>query len=162
MELACLDVDYRNGGAQAACVSFQAWTDAIPSRETVCSVDSVPDYQPGEFYLRELPCLLAVLERLPTRPDLLVVDGYVWLGPERPGLGAHLFQAVGLPVIGVAKTAFRCEAAEVYRGESRKPLLVTSQGIEIEAAAKAIESMHGPFRLPTLLKRVDQLCRTVI
>ena len=62
---------------------------------------------PGEFYLRELPPLRAVLEDL-SGLGLLVVDGYADLDPSgRPGLGARAHAEFGLPVIGVAKSRFR-------------------------------------------------------
>jgi len=32
-------------------------------------------------------------------------------------------------------------------------------GVDSQAAAACIQRMHGPSRLPTLLKRVDRLCR---
>jgi deoxyribonuclease V len=66
-----------------------------------------------------------------------------------------------VPVIGVAKTAFHASrlAVPVLRGESRRPLLVTTVGVEVHDAAACIQRMHGPSRLPTLLKRVDRLCR---
>ena len=47
---------------------------------------------------------------------------------------------------------------EVVRGESKKPLLVTSTG-DLDEAARAIATMAGPYRVPHLLKRVDQLVR---
>jgi len=43
--------------------------------------------RPGEFYLRELPPLRAVLDDLSGVAGLLVVDGYTDLDPgDRPGL----------------------------------------------------------------------------
>jgi deoxyinosine 3'endonuclease (endonuclease V) len=67
----------------------------------------VAPYRPGEFYLRELPPLRAVLED-PSGLSLLVVDGYADLDPAgRPGLGAHAHAEFGIPVIGVAKSRFR-------------------------------------------------------
>ena len=67
----------------------------------------VPPYQPGQFYLRELPPLHAVLDGLDGM-RLLIVDGYADLDPSgRPGLGAWAYAEFGVPVIGVAKTAFR-------------------------------------------------------
>jgi Endonuclease V len=64
----------------------------------------VPPYRPGEFYLRELPPLRAVLDGL-SGLGLLVVDGYADLDPDgRPGLGAHAHAEFGIPVIGVAKS----------------------------------------------------------
>jgi deoxyribonuclease V len=75
-------------------------------------------YQPGEFYLRELPPLRAVI---PAGGELgpIVVDGYVDLDPDgRPGLGAHVHAEFGVPVVGVAKSAFRTatHAVPVCRG----------------------------------------------
>jgi deoxyribonuclease V len=47
----------------------------------------------------------------------------------------------------------------VQRGHSRRPLYVSAAGIDAETAARYIQDMHGTYRLPTLLRRVDQLCR---
>ena len=35
-----------------------------------------------------------------------------------------------------------------------------SLGSDVEEAARCVGSMHGPYRIPTLLRQVDQLCRT--
>jgi deoxyribonuclease V len=162
--IACVDVDYRDHEAVAACVLFRAWADGHSAGELVERIARVEPYQPGQFYRRELPCLLAVLGRVPDPLEAVVVDGYVWLRDEHsPGLGAHLHQALGraVPVIGVAKTCFQSAGAAkaVVRGGSHKPLYVTAAGIDAEAAAQHVKDMHGPFRIPTLLKQVDQLCR---
>jgi len=158
----CVDVDYRDTIAVAAGVWFRGWTASEPELEVVTTLDEVAPYQPGEFYRRELPCVLAVLERGPV-PEVVVVDGYVWLGPERPGLGAHLYQALGerTAVVGVAKYRFvgAMDAVPVYRGNSRSPLYVTAAGVSVEEAAGWVERMHGPYRVPTMLRRVDQLAR---
>jgi deoxyribonuclease V len=160
-----VDVDYRAEGAVAACVLFRAWNDAASAGDLIERIAQVAPYEPGQFYKRELPCLLAVLSRVQEPLEAVVVDGYVWLADEcRPGLGAHLHQALGsaTPVIGVAKTRFASArlAVEVRRGQSNRPLHVSAVGMDASLAAGFIASMHGAFRLPTLLKRVDQLCRT--
>jgi deoxyribonuclease V len=160
---ACVDAHYEPTAARGACVLFHDWSDAAPARELVASVPAPADYEPGKLYLRELPCLLAVLERVKEPLELVIVDGYVWLdADEKPGLGAHLHAAMRVPVVGVAKTAFKGGdfAVPVLRGTSRKPLFVTAVGIAPEEAARCVEGMHGPHRLPTLLKRVDQLARS--
>jgi deoxyribonuclease V len=162
--IAFLDVDYRAAAAVAAAVLATDWADPTPAVELVARIPEVAEYVPGEFYRRELPCLLAVLDQCSQRPDVIVVDGYVWLGPDRPGLGARLFDALGqtIPVIGVGKTCFRSAvdvATPVYRAGSRQALWVTSAGIDQAVAAMAVQAMHGPHRLPTLIKRVDHLCR---
>ncbi len=107
--------------------------------------------------------MLAVLGKLPPF-DVVVIDGYVWLGgPDKPGLGAHLYEALGrqTAVVGVAKTRSKGaeNACEVFRGNSKRPLFITAAGLSQDCAAEHIRSMHGLYRIPTLLKRVDELCR---
>jgi hypothetical protein len=76
----------------------------------VSVVPSVEPYVPGEFYRRELPCILRVLETISESIDVIVVDGYVWLEGTRPGLGAHLFDTLGtkVAIICVAKDPSEC------------------------------------------------------
>ena len=165
--LACIDVDYRSesGPAVSACLLFRSWLDPEPTAERVAVVDRIAPYKPGSFYLRELPCALAVLELVPEPLEAVVVDGYVWLdGDGRQGMGAHLYETLGrrVPVVGVAKNPFKgSEHAEpVLRGRSEKPLFVTAAGMDPVEAAGQVRTMHGAFRVPTLLRRVDRLCRT--
>ena len=164
--LACLDVDYTPERVCAACVTFADWGSAEPIAEYTARVPpgAAGDYVPGEFYKRELPALLAVLAEVDlTRIDTLIVDGYVWLGAERPGLGKHLYAALqgGHPVVGVAKNPFagNTEAAAIHRGDSLKPLYITVEGCDLLDAAARVKGMHGPYRFPTQLRRADQACR---
>jgi deoxyribonuclease V len=162
--LACLDVDYRDEGAVAACVLFRDWADEHPAAERVERIARVEPYEPGQFYRRELPCLLAVLGTVAEGLEAVVIDGYVWLHDETtPGLGGHLYEALGraVPVVGVAKTCFLSATAArpVLRGGSARPLYVTAVGVSADEAASRVRDMHGPYRIPALLKRVDQLCR---
>jgi deoxyribonuclease V len=160
--LVAVDVDYREAGAVAAGIWFRGWSAPEIEAEIVTRLAEVAPYRPGEFYRRELPCLLAVLERGPAA-EVVVVDGYVWLGPGRPGLGAHLFEALGgrTVVVGVAKSRFAgaTEAVPVYRGASRSPLYVTAVGVGATEAAGWVTRMAGPYRVPEMLKRADQLAR---
>ena len=161
MLVVCVDVDYREIGAQATGLWFRDWaSDLIEVQASVGFPDAAP-YEPGAFYRRELPCLLGLLALGP-KADVVVVDGYVWLRDGAKGLGAHLHDAVGGIVIGVAKTRFASatDAVEVRRGASRSPLFVSAVGMPVELAAASIAAMHGPFRVPTLLKRVDGLARS--
>ena len=92
--IACVDVDYRNENAVAACVIFRQWTDAEPTNEYAVQVTQIAPYQPGQFYVRELPCLLTVLEQVTEPLSMIVVDGSVWLDDShRAGLGAKLYEA---------------------------------------------------------------------
>jgi deoxyribonuclease V len=125
-------------------------------------------YQPGEFYRRELPLIVSVLAMLPRKPEIVVIDGYVWLGVEdRKGLGAHLHEALGggCAVVGIAKTKFEGAsywAAQVRRGASESPLFVTAAGMAMEDAVAAVKRMHGEHRIPTLAGRADKLAREAL
>ncbi len=158
--IACVDVDYGPTCVTAACVGFDAWSDEVAAIELVVrSQGAAAAYQPGAFYERELPYLLAVLERMPVL-DLVVIDGYVWLGADEPGLGWHLHAARGASVVGVAKTRYAgADAIDIVRGDSARPLHVTAVGIEPAVAAEHVRGMHGDFRIPTLLRRADALAR---
>lgn len=160
--IVAVDVDYRDTQVVAAAVGFAGWTDDRTALEVVVTSDAPPaPYEPGRFYRRELPHLRSALALLVPPLTAVIVDGYVWLGAE-PGLGAHLFTALGqtVPVIGVAKTKFTgALAIEVIRGASARPLYVTAAGIDATRAAQHVLEMHGEHRIPTLLKRVDQLAR---
>lgn len=158
-----VDVFYAKSSAVAAAVLFADWDSESPLAELHEQFDNIEPYTPGSFYKRELPCLLKLLGQIEERPEAIIVDAHVWLGPDRPGLGAHLYSALGekIPVIGVAKRPFGREASpqKVYRGRSERPLYVTAVGMDPETAARNIAAMSGPHRIPTLLKRADRLCR---
>jgi len=161
-----VDVDYKEEDkAVASGVLFDSWEDGLPTKTLSVSVNNVLPYESGQFYKRELPCILALLEKIEEKLDCIVVDGYVNLGKGKRGLGAYLFDALDgeIPIIGVAKNAFKDieEDTFLYRGESKKPLYITSAGIAAQDAKEAIRRMHGKYRFPTLLKEVDHICRTV-
>ena len=162
--ITCLDAYYREGQTTAACVLADKWTDAAPHAELVRVLPTQQPYVPGQLFRRELPALLAVLAEIGSPLEAAVVDGYVWLSRDyHPGLGAHLYKALGegIPVVGVAKTRYvGASGIAVTRGRSRSPLFITAAGIPVEQAAAHIREMHGDSRIPTLLKRVDGLSRS--
>ncbi len=158
------DTHYTDTVARTAGVMFGEWTDEEPVSTHLVETTQVAEYEPGSFYKRELPLILALLETVTPKPSAIVIDGYVQLDEDgRKGLGAHLFDSLGgkAPVIGVAKRTFKGSphAVAVYRGGSQRPLYVTAAGVEKAEAADWIRSMSGDHRHPTLLKLVDRLCR---
>jgi deoxyribonuclease V len=162
MRYAAVDVHYpAEGGARAALVAADEERFATIVGEHLVELVDVAPYQPGAFFARELPALAAVVaDAGPV--DLLIVDGYVDLDPTgRRGLGAHACEEFGVPVIGVAKTAFHTatHAVPIVRGAARRPLYVTAAGLSPRAAADLVAAMAGPYRLPDALKRVDTLAR---
>jgi deoxyribonuclease V len=160
--IVALDVQYGVTAVTTAVVGWHAWPAAAAALERVERHASPPaPYVPGAFVERELPYLLAALAGVTASIDTIVIDGHVWLGVDRKGLGAHLHDHTRLRIIGVAKNAFvGAPSLPVIRGDSARPLHITAAGTDPAAAAAAIASMHGPYRLPTLLKRADSLART--
>lgn len=155
-----IDVYYQQDKAHAVGIFFEKWEQAQPSKMISTLIGEVADYESGSFYKRELPCILELLKQVDlSLIDNIIVDGYVYLDDNKKGLGLYLYEAIGqqIPVIGVAKNYFRLTPAiAIFRGDSLKPLYITSVGIEPAVATKAILSMDGLYRFPTLLKYLDQ------
>ncbi len=163
--LLAFDTYYYNDKAKTACITFENWTDEKPFQLFSEVKTDIAEYVPGEFYKRELPCILSLLKQIPAPIDIIIVDSFVYLNDEdKLGLGGHLYVALNkkIPIIGVAKTNFATlnkNKIALLRGESIRPLYITAIGISKEQAADYIKEMHGEFRLPTLLKHVDQETR---
>jgi deoxyribonuclease V len=163
--LIAVDVQYAQLAVVTAAVGFVDWPDPTSTLECVLRAEVTPEpYQPGAFYKRELPFLVEAVALVQRRHpvEAVVIDGHAWLREGQPGLGARLHEALGAQkaVIGVAKRAFTGgSAVPVLRGDSSRPLFVTAAGMNAHRAAALIRGMHGPHRVPTLLKRADQLAR---
>ncbi|GAB2190084.1 endonuclease V [Sessilibacter sp. MAH1] len=163
MTILAVDVQYDDNSAFVAGVLFDEWNSEEPKAEYISFLRKIEEYIPGDFYKRELPCILRLLDEHRIAPSCIVVDGYVYLdGKQIPGLGKRLFDALDkrIEVVGVAKKGFKGIASEceILRGKSEKPLYVTSTS-DIEVAKYRIMNMFGGNRIPFLLKRADQLCR---
>ncbi|MCB9235632.1 MAG: endonuclease V [Bacteroidia bacterium] len=161
------DVYYYEKSAKAVGMLLE-WEGSEEIEILVAEIPGVEfgEYAPGEFYKRELPCLLELLKQVDLKAiDGIVVDGHIYAGgPDKPGLGARLYEALGekIPVIGVAKSSFRGNGetvVEVFRGKSKNPLYVSALGIPKERAAAWIQNMKGEHRMPVLLKKLDGLTR---
>ena len=144
-QVGAVDVQYADDGRASPALVVRSGLDcSTVVFEGVALIDQTEPYEPGALYKRELPCIEAVLTLGP-RLDLLIVDGYATLDPAgRPGLGAHAAEALGIPVIGVAKTPFRgaSHAAEVVRGAASRPPYVTAAGgLTIDEAATIVAEL---------------------
>jgi deoxyribonuclease V len=100
-----LDVGFRDGGRVTH--AAVAVLDAHELRLVDCATAEVPTrfpYVPGLLSFREIPALLAALERLHALPKLLLCDGQGTAHPRRFGVACHLGVLLDHPTIGVAKT----------------------------------------------------------
>lgn len=156
-----IDVHYRENESKAVGVMFN-WESKQPQEIITSYFDTVEEYIPGEFYKRELPCLLKIIDKIDLNQlEAVIIDGYVYIDNEKNlGLGGMLWEALNkkIPIIGVAKTSFfqnKETVIEVIRGESIKPIFVSAVGFDLNLAALKIKQMHGSFRIPDILKQLD-------
>jgi len=162
------DSYYFDGKAKTVCLEFENWADTADFNVYTEVLEHVAEYVPGEFYKRELPCILSLLGKINTQNvSTIIVDGYVFLDDDgKLGLGGHLYEAIARrwPVIGVAKSNFATVdklKTPVYRGDSSNPLFISSIGMDVETAASHIKGMSGKYRTPLLLKKLDQLTKQI-
>lgn len=159
-----IDVYYINNQAKSVGILFNHWTDNKSDIEKIIIdyQNNVAPYQSGQFYQRELPCIMSLLNKIDlSKITTIVIDGYVHLNNGKIGLGGYLYNTLDkkIPVIGVAKKPFHENneyLIEVARGQSKHPLYVTALGISLEEAAENIKLMSGKYRMPDLLNYLDQ------
>ncbi|MEM6686709.1 MAG: endonuclease V, partial [Bacteroidota bacterium] len=77
--IAAIDIHYKENYAKAVCAIFD-WSDATPKQVHTTIIDEVAPYVSGEFYKRELPCILKVLEEvLLDTLEAIIIDGHVFV-----------------------------------------------------------------------------------
>ncbi len=160
------DTYYYQNKAKTVCISFEDWGKEGNYQVFSEYLSDIKEYVSGEFYKRELPCILSLLSKIELeKVDLIIIDGFVYLNDDNKlGLGAHLYNSLNkqIPIIGVAKRNFATidrNKHKLFRGNSTNPLYITSIGIDLQIAAQNIKDMKGEFRIPTILKEVDKLSR---
>ncbi|MGP3971585.1 endonuclease V [Streptomyces sp. 6N223] len=184
--IAGVDVAYDDGRGRlaAAVVVLDAGTLAVVERATADGTIAFP-YVPGLLAFREIPPVLDALERLASRPDVLVCDGYGIAHPARFGLASHLGVLTGIPCFGVAKTPFlfshrEPEAARgawtpltAEDGETVGRALRTRAGVKpvfvsaghlvgIEDACALTLRLTPRHRLPETTRQADRACRAAL
>ncbi|WP_460220376.1 endonuclease V [Psychroserpens sp. MEBiC05023] len=162
-----LDVHYKTNHAKSVGITFLSTNDQVPQNVFIEMIEDVAVYQPGEFYKRELPCLLKVISKIDLNTiTAIIVDGHVYVDNHGQfGLGGHLYDAIDkkVPVIGVAKREFHANketVKDIFRGTSNNPLHISAIGMDLEIAAQCIQEMHGDHRHPTLLKFLDAVTKS--
>jgi len=161
------------GKARAAAVVLSYPQLEIVELKVVRERPSFP-YIPGLLALRELPLILAALERLEGEPQLLLAEGHGLAHPRRFGIACHLGLWLERPVVGCAKSLLLgnhgplAEAqgswAELrHRGEVVGAAVRTRQGVApvyvstghlicLEAAMEWVLRLTRGHRLPEPLR----------
>ncbi|MER6990823.1 endonuclease V [Saccharopolyspora hirsuta] len=175
-----LDVAYRDEDEIVAVVTVLDVASLSVVDSSVVRGKAEFPYVPGLFAFREAPPLLAALDELSVRPDVLVCDGQGLAHPRRFGLACHLGVLTDLPSIGVGKTAMgRYEPPGEERGDW-SPLrlddevvgraLRTQRGVKpvfvsvghrctLDAACDLVLRLTPNYRLPETTRTADHLGR---
>ncbi len=116
-----------------AAVVLLTYPDLTPFQSVTAEEAVSFPYVPGLLAFREGPVVLAALERLADRPDLLMFDAQGLAHPRRMGLATHLGILLDVPAVGCAKSLLCGEYREPgARRGSWSPLL---DGDEVIGAA---------------------------
>ncbi|CAL2075590.1 Endonuclease V [Tenacibaculum sp. 190524A02b] len=162
------DTYYYEDKAKTVGIAFNHWQDEVETTIYEETLSDIAPYVSGEFYKRELPCIMSLLNKIDlTNCQAIIIDGFVVLDDtDKLGLGGYLYEKLHkeIPIIGVAKNNFanlNNLKRAILRGESKKPLYINAKGVDLDIAATNITSMFGKYRIPDLLKKVDSLGRMV-
>lgn len=163
--LLAIDVYYKENEAKVVAVLFNP-EDETPQSIIVDQITGIEDYVSGEFYKRELPCIRSIFQKVNLNEiEVVIIDGHIYVDDDGTfGLGGYTWESLDkkIPVIGVAKNSFfrnKSTVKEVFRGESKKPLYVSSIGIDLDIATNLIKKMKGDYRIPTVLKELDRITK---
>jgi deoxyribonuclease V len=146
------------------------------------SIAEVPvpfPYIPGLLSFREMPVILAALEKLQTLPDVFIVDGHGYAHPRRFGLACHLGVWLEKPSIGCGKSILIGEVeplanprgsvahlrdrneiigAAVRTRDHVKPVYISvGHRVNLESAIRITLNCGGGVRLPEPTRQAHQL-----
>lgn len=103
--VAGVDVGFEDGGRTTRAAVAVLAADGLELVESAVAREPTRfPYVPGLLSFREVPAVLAALDRLATLPDLVLCDGQGIAHPRRLGIACHLGVLLDLPTVGVAKS----------------------------------------------------------
>jgi len=173
-----IGIDKRRNRAHAAVVVL-TYPDCRPLEQATAHQALRFPYVPGYLSFREVPPILAALEKLPVLPDLIICDGQGIAHPRRFGLACHVGVITGIPTIGAAKSRLIGDYVEpgsakgewtpledhgetigaVVRTRARvKPLFVSiGHRVSLPSAIRIVLACCTRYRLPETTRAADRL-----
>ena len=173
-----IGIDRRSGRAHAA-VAVLDYPGCRPLEHATVHQRIRFPYVPGYLSFREVPPILAALEKLTVVPDLIICDGQGIAHPRRFGLACHLGVLTDIPTIGAAKSRLIGRYDEpgpdkgdwsaleddgetigaVLRTRARvRPLYVSiGHKVSLTSAIRLVLSCCGKYRLPETTRAAHRL-----
>lgn len=178
--VAGVDAAYPRGRVRAGVVVF-SWPDKRLVHRVIAELPEEFPYVPGFLSFRELPAITAALEKLPERPDLVLVDGQGIAHPRGLGIASHLGVVTGIPTIGCAKNRLVGEFREPgpkkgsweplhYNGtivgavlrtrtEVRPVFVSPGHLVSLEDSIRFVLGFCEKFRIPEPIREADRLSK---
>jgi deoxyribonuclease V len=113
--VAAFDVSFQKGTGIGVVALFSYGSQELIECYTLVEEPFVP-YVPTFLAFREMPYIMALYNRLSTKPDLLLIDGHGRCHPRRMGIATQAGLALRVPSIGVAKSYLYGEIVEMENG----------------------------------------------
>lgn len=178
--VAGVDVGFeQNNTITRAAVAVLDFPSLEPVEQAIARLPTTFPYVPGLLSFREVPAVLAALERLSALPDMLLCDGQGVAHPRRLGIASHLGVLLDLPTIGVAKSRLIGTYEEpgeekgrwaplldggeligcVLRSRSRvKPLYISpGHRVDFDTARQMVLACTTRYRLPETTRWAHRL-----
>lgn len=175
------DVFYNEelNSAHIAAIAISDWSSDTIIKSWEIDKNGIDcEYIPGQFYKREMPCLIDLWKQIDdndkSQISTIIVDGFYDIWNGKSGLGHHFHDwltenGYDVEVVGIAKSPCR-ETSEftlpVYRTEEsktskcRSALWVNGSNMSNDYQTKVL-NMSGKYRIPTMIKAVDKLSRRI-
>lgn len=174
------DPETNNGqGLARAAIVVLEYPSLRPLDYAVARRPSTFPYVPGFLSFRETPAVLAALDELRVRPDMLICDGQGIAHPRRFGIACHIGLLADIPSIGCAKSLLtgRYGALPDERGATvplldrgeqigvalrsragTKPLFISAgHRISLDSAVRLVMACTTKYRLPETTRAADGL-----
>ncbi|KEQ14668.1 endonuclease V [Endozoicomonas montiporae] len=178
--IAGVDVGFEeNGTVTRSAVAVLAFPQLQLLDFTIARLPTCMPYIPGLLSFRETPAVLAALQQLTVKPDLLLCDGQGRAHPRRFGVACHVGLLSGIPAIGVGKQKL-CGEHDVLPDEKNsvvaltegqetigtvlrsrrgvKPLYVSiGHRVSLTSAVHFVQQSLAGFKLPEPIRWADGL-----
>jgi deoxyribonuclease V len=178
--VAGVDVGFEHGGSVTrAAVAVLTFPGLELVDHAVARLPTRFPYIPGLLSFREVPALLAALDRLQIPPDVILCDGHGLAHPRRFGIASHLGVYCGIPTVGVAKSRLTGEHGSppqrrgawvplrdrgetigaVLRSKANTSPVYVSIGhrVSLPAAVRLVMACTTRFRLPETTRWAHRL-----